>query len=269
MKNKFSALISRKQKNKPVPTDWLKQLNLISAAVYVIIAVAIVALMEQAHFKPVTTSFLSLNENTKNFDLALRMLGDVNIAWVVTAFLLVSAIVHILLATRLRNKYENGLKTGVNKYRWIDSALSGSLVLVAVAMLAGVSELSGFFMIVALMVIISLTGYMLEKQAKLFAKRPNWQAFVIGCVAGFALWKYIASYVAGSLLYGDGTLPWYVLTAAVVTLLAMLGMAIILHKLLKQSGRWANYAYGEQTYLILGAVTKITVALSIFFGLLY
>ena len=102
-------------------------------------ALALLALAADVSL-PVTATFLTGPPGAGGYDSA--SLGSLRIDWLVAAFLLLAAIDHLTLsAGRPRRWYEANVARGINPARWWEYSLSASLMVVLIAMLAGVTEL--------------------------------------------------------------------------------------------------------------------------------
>ena len=68
-------------------------------------------------------------------------LFDLRIAWAVAAFLFISAVAHLVVASPIAfPTYERMLLSGRNDYRWVEYSLSASLMAVLIALLSGISD---------------------------------------------------------------------------------------------------------------------------------
>src|SRR6188472_2402670 len=117
----------------------LRRLNVIVGSLHALQAVVLVAIATAASL-PVTASFLTGPPGTGGYGSA--SLGSLRIDWLVAAFLLLAAVDHLTLSGgRPRRWYEANVARGVNPARWWEYSLSASLMIVLIAMLAGVGEL--------------------------------------------------------------------------------------------------------------------------------
>jgi hypothetical protein len=107
---------------------------------------------------------------------ATRHLFDVNLAYLVVAFFFMSAIAHGLIATVYRKRYETDLSQGMNKARWIEYGISASTMIVAIALLTGVYDLGSLTMIFSLVLIMNLSGLMMEIHNQT-TKKTNWLSY--------------------------------------------------------------------------------------------
>lgn len=254
-----------------ITTASLHTWNKWLAVLHAVQGLAILVLSTTKTF-PLTTGYLSIDPLASEaagsavLATATRHVADINIAYLIAAFFFISAIAHASAAWWCRRFYEADLQKGVNRIRWFEYAASASLMLVAIGMLTGVADLSALLMIFVLGAVMNLLGLAMEVYNRGKAK-PNWLAYVIGCVAGIAPWVVLAVYLVGSSLYG-GNVPAFVYGIYISLFVLFNGFAINMWLQYKKKGKWANYLYGERGYMILSLVAKTALAWQIFFGTL-
>ena len=90
---------------------------------------------------PVVSSFLTFDTATKTLVPAQRALFDLPIGPAVALFFFLSAIAHFAVAFPARGWYERSLARGQNPARWIEYALSSSVMIVVIATLSGIQEI--------------------------------------------------------------------------------------------------------------------------------
>lgn len=216
---------------------------------------------------PVTTTYLTFNDSTKHLEPATRNLFDINLAWLVVAFLLMSAAAHLIVATIYRQSYENNLKKSINKARWVEYALSASTMMVGIAFLSGIYDLGSLLMIFALVAIMNFMGLAMELWNQL-TKKTNWYSFIIGCFSEILPWLVFVIYVWGASLYGSHGVPGFVYGIYVSIFIFFNCFAINMYLQYKKVGPWKDYLYGERVYMILSLVAKSALAWQVFAGTL-
>lgn len=244
----------------------LRKLNFIMAGLHAVQGVAILAL--STGFKlPVTISYLTFNGVTQQLEPASHQLFEVQLAWLIAGFLFISALAHLFIATVYYKTYMSNLKLGMNKARWFEYSVSASLMMMAIAMLAGVYDAASLMMIFGLTAIMNLMGLVMEVHNQT-TKRTNWLSYWIGCLAGAIPWLVIALYFLGSNLYGSGSIPTFVYWIFVSLFLFFNCFAINMFLQYKKIGRWSDYLYGEKVYILLSLVAKSALAWQVFAGTL-
>jgi hypothetical protein len=243
--------------------------NRIMAALHFIQGLAIVAISSQFSL-PVITSYVRFEESTQTLELANRTLFDLQFAPLIAAFFFISAAFHLYLGTVGSRWYTENLKQGINKARWYEYSVSASIMMVAIAMLAGVYELSLLIAIFALTSVMNLTGLIMEVHNQT-TKRTNWLSYWIGCFAGIIPWIIVAIYfwgAASASAGGPNTIPAFVYWIYGSIFLFFNAFAINMVLQYKQIGKWKDYLYGERSYIVLSLVAKSLLAWQVFGGTL-
>lgn len=244
---------------------WLAPLHLVQG-------IAILVLAKSVSW-PVTTNYLTLDTLSAKIaghpvlSSATRTLFTVNPAYLVAAFFFMSAIAHTIIATKYRNTYETNLKKGINKARWIEYGLSASTMMVAIAMLTGVYDLSALVMIFVLDLLMNSMGLVMELRNQ-GAKKVDWLPYNLGCLAGIVPWLVFIVYVFGTNVYGSGGIPTFVYYIYGSMFVLFSSFAVNMYLQYKKVGKWADYLYGERVYMILSLVAKSLLAWQVFFGTL-
>jgi hypothetical protein len=256
---------------KPITFASLNKWNLVMAALHFIQGVAVVILSTNASF-PVTTSYLTLDtlaskSGSPVLVSASRHLADINLAYLVAAFFFISAAAHLFIATVYRKTYEADLKRGVNKARWFEYSISASIMMIAIAMLSGVYDVSSLLMIFALDFVMNMMGLVMEVHNQT-TKKTSWLSYIIGCIAGIVPWIVFAIYVAGARNYGSGQIPSFVYWIYLSMFIFFSSFAVNMFLQYRKIGKWADYLYGERVYMILSLVAKSLLAWQVFFGAL-
>ncbi len=198
---------------------------------------------------------------------ATHAIFDINLAYLIVAFLLLSAVAHLYMATVYRRRYEANLKHGINKVRWVEYALSASIMMVAIALLSGIYDLGSLTMIFGLTAIMNLLGLAMEiyNQGR---EKVSWLAYNIGVLAGILPWVVIGIYFWAGENYGSGDIPTFVYYIYASIFLFFNCFAINMILQYKKVGKWRDYLYGERAYIILSLVAKSLLAWQVFAGTL-
>ncbi|HOZ89240.1 MAG TPA: heliorhodopsin HeR [Bacilli bacterium] len=182
----------------------------------------------------------------------------------VASFLLLSAIFHFVVSSKkYQNKYLAGLKNNINRFRWYEYALSSSIMIVLIAVLFGVYDISTLILIFGLNAMMNLFGLLMEKENDL-SNKVDWQAFIFGSIAGFLPWIIIVMHAFGNSV----TAPWFVYAIFASYLVFFNCFAINMILQYKKVGKWQDYLYGERAYIILSLVAKTILAWLVLFGVM-
>jgi Heliorhodopsin len=185
----------------------------------------------------------------------------VPIGFAIFAFLLLAAIDHIATATIARKPYERDLTRGINRFRWVEYSVSATIMILLISMYGGITNIDALFAIIGCNVAMILFGWLQEVMNPPGRTATTMLPFWFGVVAGVAPWLAIAYNVIGS-----KTVPGFVY--GIVFTEAILFFSFALNQWLqyRRVGKWADYAYGEKTYLVLSLVAKSLLAWQIFGG---
>lgn len=216
---------------------------------------------------PVTTSYVEYNTLTQKLGTVLSTLGDVRIGPLVAGFLFLSALAHLLVSIGGGYQwYVNNLKKGMNLARWIEYSFSSSLMIVVIALLVGVYDLSTLILLFFLNAMMILFGWVMEVHNQT-TQRTNWISYLFGCIAGIVPWIVVALYLfnAGQ---GEFRAPTFVYWIYFSIFLFFNVFAINMILQYKKAGKWRDYLFGEKTYIVLSLVAKSLLAWQVFAGTL-
>ncbi|MEP7739277.1 heliorhodopsin HeR [Nocardioides sp. 31GB23] len=192
---------------------------------------------------------------------APEALFDVRIGWAIAAFLLLAALDHGLTGTLLRRRYEQGLRDGINRFRWVEYSVSATLMIILIAFYNGITGIEALIAIIGANVSMILFGWVQEVMNPPGRERTTMLPFWFGTLAGIAPWVAIVVNTVGA-----DTVPGFVY--GIVGSLFVFFMSFGVNQWLqyKQVGPWRSYAFGEKAYLVLSLVAKSALAWQIFGG---
>ena len=238
----------------------LRLYNFLMAILHTLQALAILALSNDFSL-PVTTSFLEGPPGSDAFS-GPSVAFDVPLGPAVAAFLAISAIDHALLAGPAFGWYGRNLRRGINYARWYEYALSASLMIVLIAMVAGVTDAGALMALFAVNATMLFFGLLME-QHNGSGERTSWIAYVFGCLAGVVPWLVIAYQVAGA-ERGAGNVPTFVYGILVSLFVLFNSFAVNMLLQYRRAGPWRNYLFGESVYQLLSLVAKSALAWQVF-----
>jgi hypothetical protein len=244
----------------------LRQINAVMALLHFSQGVLMVYLSTAREWT-ITSTYLDFESEGSELFPALEPLGSFQLASLVAAFLFISAIAHALIATVLYDSYVAYLKRGMNPYRWYEYAISASVMIVVIAMLAGIWDLGTLVALFGLVAVMNLMGLLMERHNQR-TEQTDWTAFVVGCLAGVVPWITIAIALAGSYTFGDSAPPDFVIGIFVSIGILFNLFAINMVLQYKQVWRWEEYLFGEWIYIVLSLVAKSALAWQVFAGAL-
>jgi hypothetical protein len=180
--------------------------------------------------------------------------------YVLAAALLVSAVGSLLLATKLRSRYESTIKARISGMRWLLFGVSSALVINFVALLAGVQDMSVLKMSAGLVFGAAVLSWVAERD-NAGATRPKWLVYVLSLGAGALAWLPIIVSLIGTSVYGMERFGWHVYVIASAALLGFTGFAITLYRGIKAGRNAREYTATESTYLRIDLFTKFVIVL--------
>ncbi len=188
-------------------------------------------------------------------------LFDVRIGWAVAAFLALAALDHLLTATASRATYERDLAHGINRFRWVEYSVSATLMIVLIGFYSGVTSLNAVLAVIGANVAMILFGWLQELMNPPGRSTTTMLPFWFGTLVGLAPWVSIAVNIIGST-----TVPGFVYGIVLAQFVFFFSFGLNQWLQYRRVGRWADYAYGERTYLVLSPVAKSVLAWQIFGG---
>jgi hypothetical protein len=267
MKKKANSSSKKKQ-----TAQGLRKWNLWAAGIHLVQGIAVLLASRSVSW-PITTNYLTTNAAATAvtghpvISPASHTLFSVNIAYLIAIFFFVSALMHVLIGTVYRTRYEASLKRQINRVHWVEYGVTAGLMVIAIALVAGVYDFSSLLMIFVLSLVMGCMALFMEIRNQENAK-PSWLAYGVGCLAGLVPWVVLAMYLWATNMYGTGGVATYVYFIFFSVLVLFVGFAVCMYLQAKRIGRWADYLYAERAYLILSIVAKAALAWQLYAGAL-
>lgn len=250
---------------KAITQQSLQKFNLIMAALHTVQGLAVL-LLSKSFAIPITGNYLQFNQATQHLEPVSKTLFHVQLPMLIALFFFLSAIAHLVVGTVYNKSYNRDLKLGINKARWVEYAMSASIMMVAIGMLVGIYDASSLVMIFALVSIMNLLGLVMEVHNQT-TKRTNWLSYNIGCWAGLVPWAVVAFYMWLGAHEGSRAPTFvYWIFVSIFVFFSCFALNMVLQY--KKVGPWKNYLYGERAYIILSLVAKSLLAWQVFAGTL-
>lgn len=250
-------------------TGGLRPLNIGLAIVFFVQAILILVLSRNIS-APVNTHYLTSDTLASQaaghtvWAEASHHLFDVRLAYLLALILFIATIFHLLAATMLRPWYEADLKKA-NRLRWIEYGVNGGLILLAVAFMNGIVDISTLFVLFMLIIGLGLLTLLVEQLGRI-ASGARWLVNGLAIITGLVPWIIIACYLIDAAIFGASRLPTFVYWLDITIFLLFAATAAIFYGRKHQLGRWADAIYTEKTFMVLGLATKTALAWQIFFG---
>jgi hypothetical protein len=188
-------------------------------------------------------------------------LVDVRIGAAIAIFLALAAIDHLVTATIARGTYENDLRNGINRFRWVEYSISATIMVLLIASYSGITEITAVIAIAGTNVAMILFGWLQEKFNPPGRTETTMMPFWFGTLAGIAPWIAIWFNVITA-----DEVPGFVYGIVVAETVFFFSFGLNQWLQYRRIGRWADYLYGEKTYLVLSLVAKSVLAWQIYGG---
>lgn len=257
-----------------IPSDRAARLfrwNAVLAALHALQGLAILAISfarDPMVSAPVVSSYLRYDTASQTLLPAERTLFDLPIGPAVAAFFFLSAIAHALVAFPLRAWYERSLARGINPARWVEYALSSSVMIVVIAQLSGIQEVGTLVAIFGINAAMNLFGWSMEL-ANEGRTRTQWLHYIFGCIAGSVPWLVIGVALWTSATEpGAAEIPAFVIAIFVSLFISFNIFAFNMVLQYARVGAWRDYLHGERTYMLLSLIAKSILAWQVFAGTL-
>jgi hypothetical protein len=133
-------------------------------------------------------------------------------------------------------------------------------MVVLIAMLPGIFDISALIAIFGVNAMMILFGLLMEHYES--PGKPDWLAYLFGCIAGIVPWVAIGIYVwsPGSAAEPPAFVYWIFVSMFVFFNSFALNMLLQY----KQVGKWRDYLFGEAVYIFLSLSAKSLLAWLVF-----
>lgn len=239
----------------------LRLVNIVMGGVHAAQAVAVMSLSND-FTTPVVASYLAGPPGTDPAETT--HLFDLPFAEGVALFLALSAVFHWLIASPpFFDRYTAGLDAGRNHFRWVEYSLSSSVMIVLIAALTGISDVSALLALFGVNAAMIFFGAIQEKYEE---PGGGLVPFWLGCLAGIVPWLAIGVYLVSP---GSDTQPPGFVYAIYVSLFGFFNVFALNQWLqYRMVGPWRRYRHGEASYIVLSLVAKSALAWQVFGGTL-
>ena len=240
----------------------LRRYNLVVGLVLVAQAVAVVALSNDFTL-PVTASYLEGPPGTPPGEPVTLLNTPIGLA--VAAFLALSGLALLVVATIWSRGYAADLALQRNRARWVEYALTSSMMIVLICQITGLTDVAALAAIFAVNAAMIFFGWLQEVYEQ---PGGRFLPFIFGSMTGIVPWLIIAFFVVAPGSTSSAEPPGFVYGIIVSLFLFFNVFALNQYLQYKQIGRWADYLAGERTYITLSLVAKSLLAWQVFAGTL-
>ena len=246
--------------NRTVTLEKLYKFNIFAAVANIIFAVLSVVFLSRESVSAVLTHATKdelASESATVLGTAYKTLLTVEVKYVLATIFLLSAVFSLLLATRLRNNYENGVRNSSSLLRWLFMGIILGLVLEFVTLLAQVEDIMTLKLVAGLIITTTVLAWMAERENSGTKKRYN--SFALSIFTGTIAWLPLLGSLIGSAIYGAGNLAWYVYLLSVVVLIGFISICLTQYRQIQQGVTAKGYLQLEGKYLSTDFLIKLAV----------
>ena len=217
---------------------------------------------------PLNTSFLTSVEtgNEEFLQLKTKELTTFRLGYLIFSFLFITSFFHYFIACNF-NKYIIYINENRNPYRWVEYSITSTIMILVIALLFGIYDISTLTMIGGSNFVLMYLGMMMENINKDADDETDliWSPFILGCVLAIFPWICIAIYLIGDGSDFDDT-PSFVYALAGSYFIFYQIFAVNMFYQYKNFNT-VRYARIEKYYQILSLLSKSTLAWIVFGGL--
>ncbi len=214
---------------------------------------------------PITASYLEGPPGTTPADPVVLYNSPTGLG--VALFFGLSALFHFIVASPWGfPRYAAGLAQRHNYFRWVEYSLSSSVMMVLIAQIVGVSDVGAIIAIFGVNASMILFGWLQEKYET--PGSGGMLPFVFGCIAGIVPWIIVAFFLIAPGATSPAEPPAFVYGIVISLFVFFNSFAVVQLLQYRARGKWADYLYGEKTYIVLSLVAKSLLAWQVFAGTL-
>ena len=243
----------------------LQNLNLMSAVLFLGLAIAAGVFMKSTTFETTVTHLTANKLDGGVIVAAYRHFVDVDLRWLLVGFLGLSALGPLLHATTMKAKYAASTKAKVMPWRWVEQGVLQALMVSIVALLLGFQDVVGLKLIAVSILVVNLLSWYAEREFLTDVKQAAKSHLFAMILAGLSV-LYLGSSLLATYVYGQVRASWYVYAAFSVIVLTLLMQSIKQMKYLRGHKAYKNYDALETRYVALGLVSKLAFAVVLIVG---
>ena len=191
---------------------------------------------------------------------ASEPLFDVPIGLAIGLFLALAAMDHLVSSTVFRGTYENDLRSGINRFRWVEYSISATIMVLLIGFYSGITNITAVVAVIGANVAMILFGWLQERMNPPGRTTTTMMPFWFGALAGIAPWVAILIQIVGS-----ETVPGFVYGIVIVQFVLFFSFALNQWLQYRSIGKWTDYVHGEKAYLVLSLAAKSLLAWQIYF----
>jgi len=245
----------------------LRRLNLGAGLLHLFTGVIMIVVGDRDFDLPVSGFNISGPPGTALENGVLNEFFGIPLAIGIASFSLLSALFHFIISIVAFGAYKSELRNGRNRFRWVEYALSSTLMIVLIAATTGITDLAALIALAFANVSMILFGWIMEMvndtsdpDAKIWFT-PFW----MGSIAGIGPWLAIVIPLVFNISQEGAQGPPGFVYGIIVSIFVFFNTFAINQWLqYKRIGKWADYLHGERVYIYLSFIAKSVLAWQIF-----
>ncbi len=246
--------------SKEITTQSLRKVNIFAGILHLVQMAAVLALSNDFAL-PITATYMAGPPGSTFAEPVVLFKTPVGLT--VAIFLGLSALAHFIVASpKFFPSYSAGIAAKRNYFRWVEYAVSSSVMIVLIAQVTGVAEISAIISIFGVNASMILFGWLQEKYEN--PGSGGWLPFIFGCITGIVPWIAVLFYVFSIGGPSDTSAPAFVYGIVLTIFIFFNSFALVQWLQYKKVGKWSDYIRGERTYITLSLVAKSLLAWQIF-----
>jgi hypothetical protein len=219
-------------------------------------------------YTQITTSFLGKQGSVPGMPTTqIENFAQWQLGPIVASFLLLSGMFLLGSAFIWCTKYEEQIQRGMNLFRWIEYSITSSMMVIVIALLCGVYDLSTLLLIFSLNTCMILFGWMMEVHNQT-TKKVDWTSYYFGVFAGGMAWVVMGLYFYNALAAGGDAVPSFVYAIFWSLFIAFNVFSVNMILQYAKIGKWKDYVYGEYAYITFSLIAKALLAWQVWGGTL-
>ena len=245
---------------KTVTSSSLRRINVIAGLLHLVQMIVVLALSNDFTL-PINATYMA-GPPGSTFAPPV-VLFNTPVGLTVAIFLGLSALAHFIVASpQFFGRYSAGLAQQRNYFRWVEYSISSSVMIVLIAQVTGIADVTALISIFGVNASMILFGWLQEKYEN--PGSGGWLPFIFGCISGAVPWIALLFYVFSIGGPGDTSAPAFVYGIVLTIFLFFNSFALVQWLQYKKVGKWSDYLRGERTYITLSLVAKSALAWQIF-----
>ncbi len=245
---------------KTITAQSLRKTNVLAGILHLGQMIAVLALSNDFAL-PITATYMSGPPGSSFAPPVVLFSTPVGLT--VAIFLGLSALAHFIVASpQFFGRYSAGIAAQRNYFRWVEYSISSSVMIVLIAQVTGVAEISSIISIFGVNASMILFGWLQEKYEN--PGSGGWLPFIFGCITGLVPWLVLLFYVFSIGGVSDTSAPAFVYGIVFTIFVFFNSFALVQWLQYKKVGKWSDYIRGERTYITLSLIAKSALAWQIF-----